>query len=142
MQTTDGYWNKVWNIQNVKSKVKLVRKERISQAKFNDKILKQLQAKPDFQVILQYHSKGNLFVKDKRPKEIPNSYKQDYNSNKSCSASPNITEIDCSQGCNTFIPPVAVVLIKIFSNIMVTWIFFHNFLAKFVNHLGNCFIAA
>ena len=77
----------------------------------------------------------------KRPKEIHDSHQKDYDPNNSYRPSQNIPKINSFQGFHIFIPPVAVVLIKIFSNIMVIGFFFHNFLAKFVNHVGNCFIA-
>ena len=76
--------------------------------------------------------KQNLNMPEhKRPKEIHDSYHKDYDPNNGCRSSPNIPKINSFQGFHIFIPPVAVVLIKIFSNFTVIGIFFHNFLAKF-----------
>ena len=70
--------------------------------------------------LLPSQSKRSLFVHEKGPKEIADGYKQDYNSNNSCSASPNITEIYCFQGCHITVATVVIVPIKILSELIET----------------------
>ena len=77
-----------------------------------------------------------------RPNGIPKSESKDYKTNNSCSASPNISKIDTSQGCHIMVATLVIVRIKVSSEISVTGINFHNFKAKFVYHTGNCFIAS
>ena len=48
-------------------------------------------------------------VKDERPKEVPESEKQDQNSSKRCSASQDITEMLTLKGCHEFVPRTHIV---------------------------------
>ena len=65
-----------------------------------------------------------------------------YSPYKSCSASPNIPKIYCSQGSHITIAIVGILPIKLLSEFLVTGSLLLYFEAKFVNHNGDCFIAA
>ena len=77
-----------------------------------------------------------------RPNEIPESESQDYKTNNSCSASPEIGEIGTFQVSDITVTTILIVVPEFLSNTTVTGILFYNFKGNFVNHIGNFLIAA